>query len=490
MHHTLLGPAAALPGKAAALLMHETDWSPIKRIKMSDEDNIFADESLLLEAWDCDGCAPPAFHLPPPPRPPWLEDLDDCQQGESNSNPYQLDDWLSQMETCDNTIILDSQSYFEDTFHSIAIIVVCSIVLVIVMLGLGVFLFKRRKSLLHMSECQRHLDHPTAVAVGSSVQKQFDYGNVNQAIDLSTPTRSQTLQGHFKRSAATTLTPNGHTMTRCLDFHQSFPNHYIPDNNGVVTFSDNNVVRKQMIAEEFRTRFAPPESRNVMELSERPPMPRPNNVQPDYPHIVIGGKPFYLIPTNDQFSRNQELEDQQYAYPQHMPIYEEIDYSSDQGEVGSVNYSNRPSSRPIRPTSSAATNTSELSSVGSSNSSTNNGVNMVMNPLVNSTEDHAKRHQIRLADGVERSRSPQSIYSAKLAAQQSSSNNSSVYYYSDTLKQNKNLSSSSSPRFSSDDSTDSGYNKKAILEEDVNKGTTVETRVVLDDKQTGGSTLV
>jgi hypothetical protein len=105
------------------------------------EDNLFPDESLL---WDCDGCAPPTFNLPPPPRPPWLEDLDGCggQQQEMMDQEMTLSEWLAKMEACDSTVIRDQQSYFEDTFHSIAIIVVCSILLVIMMLGIGVFLFK------------------------------------------------------------------------------------------------------------------------------------------------------------------------------------------------------------------------------------------------------------------------------------------------------------------------------------------------------------
>ena len=48
----------------------------------ANDERIFSDEDLLLgnadEAWNCDGCPPPVFNLPPPPRPPWLEDLDDC----------------------------------------------------------------------------------------------------------------------------------------------------------------------------------------------------------------------------------------------------------------------------------------------------------------------------------------------------------------------------------------------------------------------------
>lgn len=101
--------------------------------KMSTQaQQFFADENLL-----CDGCAPPTFNIPPPPRPPWMEN-EDCQDSQEES----LSEWLSQLDTCDSTLIRDSQSYFEDTFHSIAIIVVSAIVLVIFILSIGLYIFK------------------------------------------------------------------------------------------------------------------------------------------------------------------------------------------------------------------------------------------------------------------------------------------------------------------------------------------------------------
>ena len=68
-----------------------------------------------------------------------MEEVEDCNVVNKEES---LSDWLSQMQTCDNTLIRDSQSYFQDTFHSIAIIVVCSIVLVICILSVGLYVFK------------------------------------------------------------------------------------------------------------------------------------------------------------------------------------------------------------------------------------------------------------------------------------------------------------------------------------------------------------
>lgn len=106
----------------------------------------------------------------------------------------------------------------------------------------------------------------------------------------------------------------------------------------------------------------------------------------------------------------------------------------------------RPLSSTASHSNSAHTNTSELSSGDTSSaSSQKNDENHQMTP---------NKHVKRLADGVERSRSPLSAYSAKLANKQT---NNSVYYYSDTLR----------------------------------KEDKVNTRVMLHDKKTAqGSTLV
>ena len=120
--------------------------------------DVFEDEYLLYTTsdtlnpsyWDCDGCPPPEFHLPPPPRPPWMEDLDGCDKseyttlddGRVTSSPS-LKEILNSKDTCDNTILIsDHQSYFEDTFHSIAVIVVCAVILVIMLLIVGVVIFR------------------------------------------------------------------------------------------------------------------------------------------------------------------------------------------------------------------------------------------------------------------------------------------------------------------------------------------------------------
>ena len=113
----------------------------IFQIMSDSEDTLFPDQSML---WNCQGCAPPPkFDLPPPPRPPWMEEVEDCSTVNWNTDHVSLSEYLAHMESCDSsTLIRDSQSYFEDTFHSIMIIVVCSVILVFMILFFGLYIFK------------------------------------------------------------------------------------------------------------------------------------------------------------------------------------------------------------------------------------------------------------------------------------------------------------------------------------------------------------
>lgn len=329
-------------------------------------------------------------------------------------------------------------------------------------------------------------------------------------------------------------------MTRCcgnLEAHfqkhynnnglaNSLPNHYIADLQRQQQQLQGQLPKREYNLSEIRQKISPPNC-TVMELSERPPTVRTTSTlqSTTYPHIIIGGKPFYLIPTSmDEHGIQVDGSFESYSYPQHVPIYEEIDgegsdgcgrfyepasemeYSSEQGEVGSTErlaYHHIPETVSIQRSprimrslfgggnatpsqhrslsshsqnSSQQTNTSEISSSNSSTSSTSNPnlhthhlqqhlshphyvqlepeldqvhleewrrrvPTMYENSHVSKPSNVRKSSSLtgaRLADGIERCRSPQSIYSARLAnkAAQSPANspNRSVYYYSDTMK--------------------------------------------------------
>jgi hypothetical protein len=373
------------------------------------------------------------------------------------------------------------------------------------------------------------------------------------------------LEAHFQRH----YNHNGGNQANSL------PNHYIPDQPTFPRLT------------EVRPRLTVPD-RTVMELSERPPQLRPPHLLPAtaFPHIIIGGKPFYLIPSSGEIPLT-DGSFESYSYPQHMPIYEEIDggsscgrfyepasemdYSSEQGEVGSVERLSHnvdagrrspavfrslfggardtvpsqqqqqlPHHHHARPVSSATshsqnssqqTNTSEISSSSSSTASTSNPnlssghhpaqpqhyvvldpelekkpsslTSLYENTLTKSCAKSPKlnRSGVRLADGVERCRSPQSIYSARLASKsvsQCSSPNRSVYYYSDTLKRDNSVrldhsaSKQQSPIREGDEPFHSDNSMEAELA-DTSFAKPVNTVIVLDDpsiadKKNGGGT--
>lgn len=80
--------------------------------------------SLLFGGhWDCPGCPPPTFDLPPPPRPPFLDE-DSCAV---DSSPY---------ETCSlqPLVVIDSGSALHNDLINVLLVGVCALTLVTVLL--------------------------------------------------------------------------------------------------------------------------------------------------------------------------------------------------------------------------------------------------------------------------------------------------------------------------------------------------------------------
>ena len=151
----------------------------------------------------------------------------------------------------------------------------------------------------------------------------------------------------------------------------------------------------------------------------------------------------------------------------------------------------RPLSSAASHSNSAHTNTSELSSGGDSSSS--NSSQKIIVPATDSTSSSSnnaiimpeisqhgsimmsprlssQQNRVRLADGVLRSASPQSPFSARLSGknQNKPGNNSSVYYYSDTLKKPLPPPSSGENSFDTEK-----VNTKVTLMEEKDTGSTL-----------------
>ena len=100
----------------------------------SDERRQDDDDAFSSHKWDCDGCPPPYFDLPPPPRPNFLENPDYCaSSGEEKKSPY---------ETCDNPIIIDSHLLLENDLLNILLIVIASVIVVLIILVIACVIWR------------------------------------------------------------------------------------------------------------------------------------------------------------------------------------------------------------------------------------------------------------------------------------------------------------------------------------------------------------
>ncbi|XP_039283122.1 uncharacterized protein LOC111058344 isoform X2 [Nilaparvata lugens] len=86
---------------------------------------------------DCPGPPqpPPSFHLPPPPRPPFLHEVADCSEAP-----------LFDLETCDTMPVIE-EYHSSPVIPSLAVIVVCSILLIAMLLLVTVLVWKHKKKM-------------------------------------------------------------------------------------------------------------------------------------------------------------------------------------------------------------------------------------------------------------------------------------------------------------------------------------------------------
>ena len=187
-----------------------------------------------------------------------------------------------------------------------------------------------------------------------------------------------------------------------------------------------------------------------------------------------------------------------------MPYFlQEIDYTTVSAPMSSGSIMmDRPLSSAASHSNSAHTNTSELSSgSGGDSSSSNSSQKIIIDSAIimpevsqpgfipprhcsTTTSSNSQQNRVRLADGVLRSASPQSPFSARLSGknQNKAANSNSVYYYSDTIKKPPLQQAGNSS--SSDDTM--SLDIKAFPE-NTNK---VNTKVTLMEEKDTGSTLV
>ena len=89
---------------------------------------------------------PPLFDLPPPPRPPWEDESEDCLDQrpllpgqESERYPSHVYDFQS----CDiNSFVIDSHFYFGENLFTLLIIVICSCILVGIVMTVAIVIYR------------------------------------------------------------------------------------------------------------------------------------------------------------------------------------------------------------------------------------------------------------------------------------------------------------------------------------------------------------
>ena len=103
------------------------------------------DVNFADSPWDCDGCPPPFFELPPPPRPPFMGDGDFCESlaGNSKVGASSSSSSSSPYESCDNPlIIVDSGFRLENDLLNVLLVVICAVLLVAVALIAAVVIWR------------------------------------------------------------------------------------------------------------------------------------------------------------------------------------------------------------------------------------------------------------------------------------------------------------------------------------------------------------
>lgn len=289
------------------------------------------------------------------------------------------------------------------------------------------------------------------------------------------PYHNHHFHGRIQASDLAERVPGQNGSNQC----QTLPNHYIPGPNSA---------GKGHAIE----RLGRANPSNTMQLSDQPP--DPPHLYHSYPHIVIGGQPFYLIPSDPNRACSADCDTDSYAYPQNVPIYEEIDpYAtsngsaiypppSDLGEAGSTLGTPPP------------VHGQQLQRQPARFSG-----RVMVNPLLRSVQHDHSEMTTSLTNGWDRTGSPVSTCStakkSPVASTSGGSTSSSMYYYSDTMKssqENRGIKpseqSSKLSRLSSD-SSDSGLGNHRPVKTPTSHQP-VDTQIILDSESRNNASSV
>ncbi|XP_055544899.1 transcription factor mef2A [Wyeomyia smithii] len=125
---------------------------------------------------ECGGPGPPPeFRIPPPPRPPFLADLDNCNEDGPVTAMLGPGSPFNDGDMCQAIPILDASFHSSPSFQTSAMIVLCSVLLLIVIFISSLLVWKHKRKVQNFLPCKtptrgppHHLD-ATGVSAAHSV---------------------------------------------------------------------------------------------------------------------------------------------------------------------------------------------------------------------------------------------------------------------------------------------------------------------------------
>ncbi|XP_054263139.1 uncharacterized protein LOC128986677 [Macrosteles quadrilineatus] len=107
---------------------------------------------------DCPGPPPPVFHLPPPPRPPFLHEVADCTE-----TPMEI-------ETCDAMTVIDANEYHSSpAMPPLVVIVICALLIISLLLVATALVWKHKKKMQNLLPCKSSPQNRCDVTHGNGV---------------------------------------------------------------------------------------------------------------------------------------------------------------------------------------------------------------------------------------------------------------------------------------------------------------------------------
>lgn len=479
VHLKPLGPSHSI---VRDVIVQAHSWIGKPPSIMGDEDSLLMDhfvEDFNQNHWDCEGCPPPFFALPPPPRPPFLAVEGEDEHCTKDTSPY---------ETCDNPIIIDSHFHTSNELLNIILIVIFAFLLVGIILVIAFIIWRKRVNLLspfrgksrhHGSSSstlpvdpnnhhQLHPDHQMGFQKANfpffNPQQSHKPSNTMELAEHPLPVSSSTNRHVYSNPNYPTLEIGGlpFYLMPAGDVVGGMPQHLARGGQassplGVLSKDTSLTSPANGGSPPFPVGHHLPIQSQFSALNQSPQIGENHFYEPSGSSVTSSRGPIYedidrmcsyrgappepLTNKLDQFPKPEEAEDLG-STPLGGSVRNNL---TPDAERTYCNVMPAASKSPIkkggsRPDSSGSTSSPVPCGTSSSEVSFDSGTSPRHHIVVNPMSPQAlARIRGMSPTPSERTRSPNSVYAAKLASQtRSPGGKSSVYYYSDTLRPRTN----------------------------------------------------